>query len=84
MGAGMASSVRRDHQYTVKGYDVYPPSIDKFVAEGGIAATSVCDAATASSVLVCMAATAQQVDQILFEAGAAQGQHITPIPGPMH
>ncbi|KAH6669658.1 3-hydroxyisobutyrate dehydrogenase [Plectosphaerella plurivora] len=72
MGAGMASSIRRDPKYTVKGYDVYPPSIDKFVAEGGVAAASVRDAAEESSVLICMAATAQQVDQILFDAGAAQ------------
>lgn len=84
MGAGMASSIRRDPKYTVKGYDVYPPSIDKFVAEGGVAATSVRDAATESSVLICMAATAQQVDQILFDAGAAQGQYLTSIGGLGH
>ncbi|KAL5610764.1 hypothetical protein FOBRF1_006881 [Fusarium oxysporum] len=75
MGLGMASDLITHNKYAVKGYDIYPPSVKKLVSRGGSPGTSPRDVAQGSSFLICMAATAQQVDTILFESasGALEG-----------
>ncbi|KAL4962605.1 uncharacterized protein BDV14DRAFT_202604 [Aspergillus stella-maris] len=51
------------------------PSAEKFVASGGQAGNSPRDVAQTCQFLICMAATAQQLDTILFDnvSGAIQG-----------
>ncbi|KAM0330221.1 hypothetical protein ACHAQA_004396 [Verticillium albo-atrum] len=68
MGFGMACNLQKSEKYTVKGYDVYPPSVERFEAEGGQSGRSPRDVAQNSAFLVCMAANAQQVDAILFDS----------------
>ena len=48
------------------GYDAYPPSLEKFVAIGGKAASSLVEVATGTDVLVLMVVNAQQVEDVLF------------------
>ncbi|KAL0941304.1 ketose-bisphosphate aldolase class-ii family protein [Colletotrichum truncatum] len=66
MGFGMACNLLKKSQYRVQGHDVYPPSAEKFVAQGGSAGASPREVAKTSDILVCMAANAQQIDDILF------------------
>jgi 3-hydroxyisobutyrate dehydrogenase-like beta-hydroxyacid dehydrogenase len=75
MGLGMASDLQRRPQYTVTGFDIWQPSLDKFVATGGRAGQSPRDVAQTSQFLICMAATAQQLDSILFDDSAINGTH---------
>lgn len=72
MGAGMATSLVKAG-FDVWGYDVYEPSIQKFVAVGGKAraAVSPAEAAGGAEVLVLMVQTAAQAEDVLFGAGAA-------------
>ncbi|KAL2842567.1 NAD-binding of NADP-dependent 3-hydroxyisobutyrate dehydrogenase-domain-containing protein [Aspergillus pseudoustus] len=70
MGFGMASDLQRRPQYTVMGFDIWQPSLDKFVTAGGRAGQSPRDVARTSQFLICMAATAQQLDSILFDNSA--------------
>lgn len=81
MGLGMASNLQKTGKYSVKGYDIYPPSIEKLVAAGGSAAHSSRDVAESAQFLVCMAANASQIDEILFgkENGALQGRRMPKI-----
>ncbi|KAJ0414476.1 NAD-binding of NADP-dependent 3-hydroxyisobutyrate dehydrogenase-domain-containing protein [Aspergillus carlsbadensis] len=73
MGLGMASDLQRRPQYTVSGFDIWQPSLDKFAATGGHAGQSPRDVARTSQFLICMAATAQQLDSILFDSSAING-----------
>ncbi|KAJ0338383.1 hypothetical protein COL154_007830 [Colletotrichum chrysophilum] len=66
MGFGMACNLVKKPQYQVQGFDVYPPSAEKFVAQGGSVGSSPREVAKTSDILVCMAANAQQIDDILF------------------
>ncbi|KAF6831396.1 ketose-bisphosphate aldolase class-ii family protein [Colletotrichum plurivorum] len=66
MGFGMATNLLRKPHYAVTGFDVYPPSAEKFVAQGGATGASPREVARTSDILVCMAANAQQIDDILF------------------
>ncbi|KAJ0109347.1 ketose-bisphosphate aldolase class-ii family protein [Diaporthe amygdali] len=72
MGFGMACNLSRKSQYRVTGYDVFPPSAQRFADSAGFVAESPKLAAENSEFLVCMAANSQQIDQILFseETGA--------------
>lgn len=72
MGVGMANSLVKAG-FNVSGYDVYEPSIQKFVAGGGkaIAATSPAEAAEGAEVLVLMVQNAAQAEDVLFGTGAA-------------
>ncbi|KAL5333633.1 NAD-binding of NADP-dependent 3-hydroxyisobutyrate dehydrogenase-domain-containing protein [Aspergillus crustosus] len=72
MGIGMSLDLQRRLQYTVTGFDIWQPSLDKFVAQGGRAGKSPADVAQSSQILLCMAATAQQLDSILFDGSAIQ------------
>lgn len=72
MGVGMASSLLKAG-FHVCGYDVYEPSIQKFVAIGGkaTAANTPVEAATDSEVLVLMVQNDIQAEDVLFGTGAA-------------
>ncbi|RDW64415.1 uncharacterized protein DSM5745_09826 [Aspergillus mulundensis] len=70
MGLGMAPDLQRRPQYTVTGFDIWQSSLDRFVAQGGRAGKSPSDVAKSSHILICMAATAQQLDSILFDCSA--------------
>ncbi|WQF82062.1 Putative 6-phosphogluconate dehydrogenase, NADP-binding, four-carbon acid sugar kinase [Colletotrichum destructivum] len=74
MGFGMACNLLKKPSYRVQGHDVYAPSAEKFVAQGGSAAESPREVAKTSDILVCMAVNAQQIDDILFnhQKGALQ------------
>jgi len=75
MGFGMACNLAKKPSYRVQGYDVYPPSAEKFVAQaGGVVGQSPREVAETSDILVCMAVNAEQIDDILFnnETGAVQ------------
>ncbi|CAH0056794.1 unnamed protein product [Clonostachys solani] len=73
MGQGMARSLVRGGFASVKGYDIYPPSIEKFVSAGGnaLAASSPAEAAKDSEVLVIVVQNAAQVEDVLFGSGKA-------------
>ncbi|EON63171.1 hypothetical protein W97_02398 [Coniosporium apollinis CBS 100218] len=70
MGQGMATNLLR-HGYNVKGFDVYPPSLARFKAAGGIPASSLADSAAGSTYYVCMVATAVQAQSALFDGESA-------------
>ncbi|KAI3529929.1 hypothetical protein CSPX01_15152 [Colletotrichum filicis] len=74
MGFGMACNLLKKPSYRVQGHDVYPPSAEKFVAQGGQSGESPKEVAKTSDILVCMAVNAQQIDDILFndQTGALQ------------
>jgi 3-hydroxyisobutyrate dehydrogenase len=75
MGFGMASHLLKNPVYDVVAYDVYAPSVDKFVASGGRAAASPRAAATSSHFLVLMVQNAAQCNAALFDSttGAIKG-----------
>jgi len=66
MGFGMAANLVKEG-YTVKGFDVWAPSIERFVAAGGKAATSLSDSAKDCPFYVCMVASAPQAQDALFD-----------------
>ncbi|KAH6995919.1 hypothetical protein BKA56DRAFT_650710 [Ilyonectria sp. MPI-CAGE-AT-0026] len=74
MGLGMAGNLLAKSRYLVRGYDVYPPSVQKFVSQGGGDAKSAKDVAENSELLVCMVTNAQQIESVLFneQDGALQ------------
>ncbi|KAL4925930.1 uncharacterized protein BDV17DRAFT_294053 [Aspergillus undulatus] len=71
MGLGMATDLQRRGQYSVTGFDIWKPSLEKFVANGGRSGESPADVAKTSQFPICMAATAQQLDFILFDSSNA-------------
>lgn len=64
MGYGMATSLLRAG-HAVHGFDITPAAMDRFVADGGTAA-SVDDAAAASDILVIVVLNAAQTEAVLF------------------
>lgn len=73
MGFGMATHLVNEG-YRVHGFDVFPASVDRFHAAGGIAARSLRDSAEAADYYVCMVASAPQVQAVLFgDGGIVQG-----------
>ncbi|KAF5632404.1 3-hydroxyisobutyrate dehydrogenase [Fusarium tjaetaba] len=74
MGQGMAQSLVRAG-FSVQGYDVWAPSVEKFAASGpsgmSIAATSPADAAKGTAALILMVQNAVQAWDVLFGAGKA-------------
>lgn len=60
--------------YSVTGFDVYAPTLDKFKAAGGIPSTSLSESAKDKHFYVCMVATAQQAQAAIFgEDGIEKG-----------
>lgn len=72
MGQGMAASLLRA-DYAVTGFDVYEPSIAKFLSTGGNAkgAKSPAEAVKGADVVLLMVQNASQVDDALFGSGNA-------------
>lgn len=66
MGFGMATHLVKVG-YSVTGFDVWQPTLDKFAAAGGKTATTPAAAVEGKPVCVCMVATAQQAQQVLVE-----------------
>ena len=78
MGFGMASNLVRNG-YQVTGFDVYPPSLDKFQSIGGATSCSPREAARGNTFFVIMVTNAQQAESVLFDvdAGAVRGKSVT-------
>ena len=74
MGFGMATNLVKQG-YHVKGYDVFPKSVDRFVEAGGVAATSLEDSASDIDHYILMVATAAQAVGV-FEK-TVPGKHKT-------
>lgn len=72
MGHGMAASLLRAG-YSVRGFDVYEPAIDRFLSNEGKAerATSAAEAVRGADVVFLMVQNAAQVDSLLFGTGGA-------------
>ncbi|OAA54591.1 3-hydroxyacid dehydrogenase/reductase [Niveomyces insectorum RCEF 264] len=68
MGGGMARHLLKK-EFHVTGYDVYPPSVDKLVEAGGVAARTAAEAAENVDVLLVMVITPAQVSTVLFGDG---------------
>lgn len=73
MGFGMATHLVKEG-YPVHGFDVFPASVDRFKAAGGIPAISLRESAEGKGYYVCMVASAPQVQTVLFgEGGIVEG-----------
>ena len=66
MGFGMATNLVKQG-YPVKGYDVFPQSVERFRQAGGYAASSLADSASGVMYHIVMVATAIQAQSALFE-----------------
>ncbi|KAF4974422.1 hypothetical protein FZEAL_8665 [Fusarium zealandicum] len=66
MGFGMATQLVTQG-YEVTGFDIWAPTLERFKALGGKAASSAAEAARGQEYCVCMVATAQQADSILLD-----------------
>ncbi|KAH7402605.1 oxidoreductase-like protein [Pyrenochaeta sp. MPI-SDFR-AT-0127] len=66
MGFGMATHLVKQG-YSVTGFDVYPPSLEKFKAAGGIPSTSLSESAREKPFYIVMVASAQQAQPALFD-----------------
>ncbi|KAJ4313627.1 hypothetical protein N0V94_006850 [Neodidymelliopsis sp. IMI 364377] len=65
MGLGMATNLVKQG-YSVTGFDVYPPSLEKFQKAGGIPSTSLSESAKDKPFYIVMVASAQQAQPALF------------------
>lgn len=74
MGFGMATHLVKQG-YTVKGFDVFPKSVERFKNAGGTPASSLIDSAEGMPYYICMVATAAQAQEVLFdrEKGLVKG-----------
>jgi 3-hydroxyisobutyrate dehydrogenase-like beta-hydroxyacid dehydrogenase len=72
MGIGMATSLVKAG-FPVCGYDIYPPSVERFLKCGRKAsgAQTPADAAIDAQVLILMVQNASQADDVLFGSGKA-------------
>ncbi|KAK0510788.1 hypothetical protein JMJ35_007220 [Cladonia borealis] len=66
MGFGMATNLLKCG-YQVTGYDVYQPTLDRFIAEGGKSASTPSKAAEDAEFFICMVVNAEQAGNVLFE-----------------
>ena len=69
MGFGMATNLIKQG-YSVTGFDVWAPTLERFRQAGGQTATTPAETVEGKAYCVCMVATAQQADSVLFERGA--------------
>ncbi|KAF7717529.1 Hydroxy monocarboxylic acid anion dehydrogenase family protein [Penicillium ucsense] len=65
MGFGMATHLVKEG-YPVHGFDVFPASVERFKAAGGIPASSLKESAQGKHYYICMVASAPQVQSVLF------------------
>jgi 3-hydroxyisobutyrate dehydrogenase len=77
MGFGMATHLVK-RGYTVRGFDTFPASVERFGKAGGIPATSLRASADRQMYYICMVASASQVREVLFheETGIINGMYI--------
>lgn len=68
MGFGMATHLVKAG-YKVHGYDVFPASVERFAAAGGIPASSAKESAENKQFYICMVASAPQAQEVLFGEG---------------
>ena len=66
MGFGMATHLLKQG-YRVTGFDVWAPTLERFAAAGGATAKTPAAAVADKLFCVCMVATAQQAQSVLFE-----------------
>lgn len=66
MGFGMATHLVKSG-YSVIGFDVWAPTLEKFKAAGGVPSTSLSDSAKDKSFYICMVATQFQAQEALFK-----------------
>ncbi|KAK1755905.1 3-hydroxyisobutyrate dehydrogenase [Echria macrotheca] len=66
MGFGMATHLLKAG-YTVTGFDVWAPTLERFKAAGGLTATTPAEAVKDKEFCVCMVATAQQAQAVLID-----------------
>lgn len=66
MGFGMATHLV-NQGYTVKGFDTWAPTLERFKEAGGTVAASLEDSAKGCMYYVCMVASAPQVQAVLFD-----------------
>ncbi|ORY10653.1 oxidoreductase-like protein [Clohesyomyces aquaticus] len=65
MGFGMATHLVKSG-YTVTGFDVWAPTLEKFAAAGGVPTSSLSESAKDKAFYIVMVATAQQAQSALF------------------
>jgi len=70
MGFGMATHLIKEG-YTVTGFDVWAPTLERFRAAGGQTATTPAEAVAGKDFCVCMVATAQQAQSVLIDGPSA-------------
>lgn len=63
MGGGMARNLAKNG-FSIRGYDLYTPMVDKLVEVGGSAASSPAEAADGADFLVLMVINSAQVDEV--------------------
>jgi 3-hydroxyisobutyrate dehydrogenase-like beta-hydroxyacid dehydrogenase len=66
MGFGMATHLLKQG-YSVTGFDVWAPTLERFQSAGGLTATTPAAAVDGKSFVVCMVATAQQAQAVLLD-----------------
>ncbi|KAH9994370.1 NAD binding domain of 6-phosphogluconate dehydrogenase-domain-containing protein [Xylariaceae sp. FL0662B] len=66
MGFGMATNLVK-LGYQVTGFDVWPPTLERFKAAGGDIATTPAETVKGKDYCVCMVATAQQAQTVLIK-----------------
>lgn len=67
MGFGMATNLVKQG-YTVKGYDVFPKSVERFREAGGLPASTLEESAQGNLYYVCMVASEPQAQAVLFDS----------------
>ncbi|KAI1270430.1 NAD binding domain of 6-phosphogluconate dehydrogenase-domain-containing protein [Xylariaceae sp. FL1019] len=66
MGFGMATHLLKQG-YNVTGFDVWPPTLERFRDAGGATATTPAETVRGRDYIVCMVATAAQAQAVLLE-----------------
>jgi 3-hydroxyisobutyrate dehydrogenase len=77
MGFGMASHLVK-MGYRVVGFDIHEPTLARFKEAGGRVSNSPRDAAQGADFFICMVASSQQANSVLFDSqnGAVQGMQL--------
>lgn len=66
MGFGMATHLV-SQGYPVKGYDVFPKSVERFRDAGGLPASTLEESARGNRYYICMVASEPQAQSVLFD-----------------
>jgi 3-hydroxyisobutyrate dehydrogenase len=66
MGFGMATNLIKEG-YTVTGFDLWGPTLERFQQAGGLTASTPVEAVSGKPFCVCMVATAQQAQDVLLD-----------------